>query len=63
LLQRLYDEAETRRKDPADGNQSLQSEAEISAAEHARRRAVYVRAGGGTPPPGATPIDPVQEIP
>lgn len=26
-------------------------------AEYARRRAGYIRAGGGTPPPGATPID------
>ena len=25
--------------------------------EYARRRAAYVRSGGGTPPPGATPID------
>lgn len=25
--------------------------------EYARRRSAYVRAGGGTPPPGATPID------
>src|SRR5262245_1681909 len=28
-----------------------------SAAEHARGRAGYVRSGGGTPPPGATPIE------
>ncbi len=28
-----------------------------SAQEYARRRSKYVRAGGGTPPPGATPID------
>ncbi len=27
------------------------------AADYARRRARYVREGGGTPPPGATPID------
>lgn len=26
--------------------------------EYARQRSDYVRAGGGTPPPGATPIDP-----
>ena len=31
---------------------------EPSAADYARLRAGYVRAGGGTPPPGATPIDP-----
>lgn len=30
---------------------------EPTAEEYARQRARYVRAGGGTPPPGATPID------
>ena len=28
-----------------------------TAADYARLRSKYVRAGGGTPPPGATPID------
>jgi len=28
-----------------------------SSEEYARQRSQYVRAGGGTPPPGATPID------
>jgi hypothetical protein len=28
-----------------------------SAEEYAKLRSKYVRAGGGTPPPGATPID------
>jgi bacterioferritin-associated ferredoxin len=28
----------------------------LSAEEYARRRADYVRAGKGTPPPGATPL-------
>jgi bacterioferritin-associated ferredoxin len=32
-------------------------EPEPSAAEYARGRSAYVRAGGGTPPPGATPIE------
>ncbi len=32
------------------------SDAEPSAAEYARGRTQYVKAGGGTPPPGATPI-------
>lgn len=32
--------------------------AEPSAEEYARSRADYVRSGGGSPPPGATPIDP-----
>ncbi|HUY35635.1 MAG TPA: (2Fe-2S)-binding protein [Pirellulales bacterium] len=30
---------------------------EPSPAEYARRRAGYIRSGGGTPPPGATPLD------
>ena len=30
---------------------------EPSAADYARNRADYVRRGGGTPPPGAAPID------
>ena len=28
-----------------------------SSDEYAKKRAAYVRAGRGTPPPGATPID------
>ena len=28
------------------------------AAEYAQKRSHYVRAGGGTPPPGATPLPP-----
>ncbi len=28
-----------------------------ASADYARDRTSYVRAGGGTPPPGATPID------
>lgn len=30
---------------------------DISLAEYARQRAIYVREGGGTPPPGAVPVD------
>ena len=30
---------------------------ELSAEEYAALRSRYVRSGGGTPPPGATPID------
>lgn len=30
---------------------------EPTAQDHARGRADYVRGGGGTPPPGATPIE------
>lgn len=33
---------------------------DISAREHAEGRTQYVRSGGGTPPPGATPIEPPQ---
>ncbi len=32
---------------------------EPSAEDYAKRRAAYVRSGGGTPPPGATPVDDV----
>lgn len=28
----------------------------LTPQEYARRRAAYIRAGGGTPPPGATPL-------
>jgi NAD(P)H-nitrite reductase large subunit len=39
----------------ADGASQLER---LTPAEYARRRAAYVRAGGGTPPPGATPLPP-----
>jgi hypothetical protein len=29
---------------------------QLTADEYARRRAEYIRAGKGTPPPGATPL-------
>lgn len=32
---------------------------EPSSREYAQARARYVRSGGGTPPPGATPVDDV----
>jgi hypothetical protein len=32
-----------------------------TAADYARQRTAYVRSGGGTPPPGATPIDAIDE--
>jgi NAD(P)H-nitrite reductase large subunit len=31
---------------------------ELTPAEYERRRASYIRAGKGTPPPGATPLPP-----
>ncbi len=47
-LRRLFDEAQ--RGTPADV-------AEPTAAEYAQGRTKYVKAGHGTPPAGATPID------
>lgn len=32
--------------------------APLTAEEYARRRAAYIRDGGGVPPPGATPLGP-----
>lgn len=59
FLRRLFEDAQARQNEA--GAQASQSASqEISAAEYAQRRAAYVRAGGGTPPPGATPIDPDQ---
>lgn len=46
-LRRLFDEAQ--RSPSAPGTE------EPDSAEYARRRAQYIRSGGGTPPPGATP--------
>lgn len=45
-LRRLFDEHQGATAD----------EAEPAAAEYAQGRTQYVKAGGGTPPPGATPI-------
>jgi bacterioferritin-associated ferredoxin len=36
---------------------------QLTPEEYARRRALYIRAGKGTPPPGATPIPPEDESP
>lgn len=33
---------------------------QLTPEEYAKRRAAYIRSGGGTPPPGATPL-PVEE--
>jgi len=35
----------------------VESGKESTAADYARARAAYVRAGKGTPPPGATPVE------
>ena len=64
-LCRLFDEATGRAAVQPDqslpAGQSTAAEPtadEPTAADYARLRAGYVRAGGGTPPPGATPIEP-----
>ena len=48
-LQKLFDQA------VAGGE--IQKEALPTPEDYARQRSKYVRAGGGTPPPGATPIE------
>lgn len=35
----------------------------LSSEEYSRRRAAYIRAGRGKPPPGATPLPPDEEPP
>jgi bacterioferritin-associated ferredoxin len=41
------------------GVEGAESELEsLTPGEYEHRRAAYVRAGGGTPPPGATPLPP-----
>lgn len=47
-LRRLFEEART-------GQTS--AEPELTRTEYAAGRTTYVRSGGGTPPPGATPIE------
>ncbi len=47
-LRRLFDEYQSGQTADA---------SEPSAAEYAQGRTHYVKSGGGTPPPGATPIE------
>ena len=47
MLTRLFEEAAGKRQPGG---------AEPTASDHARARTRYVRSGGGTPPPGATPL-------
>jgi bacterioferritin-associated ferredoxin len=47
-LQKMFDAAQPGAVQPAD---------EPDAAAHAQGRSSYVKAGGGTPPPGATPVE------
>ncbi|MCE9548513.1 MAG: (2Fe-2S)-binding protein [Planctomycetia bacterium] len=64
-LRRLFDQA-ARGESPSTIDRSApavitpanETAAEPSAADYALARTQYVRSGGGTPPPGATPIEP-----
>ena len=57
FLQRLFDQAVAAGYMEPDSAAS-QRDALPSETEYANGRSRYVRAGGGTPPAGATPIDP-----
>lgn len=46
FLKKYFEEAQRDRLEVPD---------DLTPAEYARRRAAYIRAGHGTPPPGATP--------
>jgi bacterioferritin-associated ferredoxin len=48
-LRRLFDE---------ERGLAVEGATEPTASEYRQGRTSYVRSGGGTPPPGATPIDP-----
>ncbi len=50
-LCRLFDEAQQ-------GPLAVADAVEPTSADYAQGRAQYIRAGGGTPPPGATPPKP-----
>ncbi len=52
FLKQLFEQA------AAGGTTELE---QLTPAEYERRRAAYVRAGHGTPPPGATPLPPDTE--
>jgi NAD(P)H-nitrite reductase large subunit len=53
FLKRLFDAAQQ----PAGEGPVENPDALPSAAEYAQGRTKYVRSGGGTPPPGATPLE------
>lgn len=50
LLQRYFDQAIS--------GGVIDAEAEPTPEQYAQQRAKYIRSGGGTPPPGATPLEP-----
>ena len=53
FLQRYFDFA----KDDLAKAGDLEKAVELSASDYAKGRTAYVKAGKGTPPPGATPIE------
>ena len=62
FLRKLFEDAVERGETRRDPHSSLNDAAitateELNPAEYAHLRSAYVRAGGGTPPPGATPIE------
>jgi NAD(P)H-nitrite reductase large subunit len=52
-LQRVFDNARSGNATAADSSE------EPSASDFSQGRSGYIRAGGGTPPPGAAPLDPL----
>ncbi len=63
FLERLFKQAiaagdTTADRPPAYPEGASVDSLEPTAEEYARERSKYVRAGKGTPPPGATPIEP-----
>jgi bacterioferritin-associated ferredoxin len=53
-LTKLFDDANRASDTPVE---------ELTSADYARQRARYIRSGGGTPPPGAAPIEPDETQP
>jgi len=61
FLQRLFDAQAAEAE--ADSHSHSKAPDLPTAADYARQRSRYVRSGGGTPPPGATPIESGPEMP
>jgi NAD(P)H-nitrite reductase large subunit len=53
FLKLIFRQGQTRDRQPPPAADPLD---QLSAADYARQRAEYVRAGRGTPPPGAEPL-------
>mgnify|MGYP003895322687 CR=1 FL=1 len=64
FLLRLFEIEQQRRREAGvvDGNVAANDDLP-SSFEYARRRANYVRQGGGTPPPGAAPLPASDDAP